>query len=51
VHHKVHLTAENVNDPRIALDESNLMALCEACHAEQHRTVRWRCDELGRVTL
>ena len=51
VHHKVHLTAENVNDPRIALDESNLMALCEACHAEQHRTVRWRCDAAGHVIL
>jgi len=51
VHHKVHLTAENINDPAIALDSSNLMALCEECHAEQHRTKRWRCDALGHVTL
>ena len=51
VHHKVHLTAENINDPAIALDRSNLMALCEECHAEQHRTKRWRCDAMGHVTL
>ena len=51
VHHKVHLTPENINDPRITLDASNLMALCEECHAEQHRTKRWRCDELGHVTI
>ena len=51
VHHKIPLTAGNVNNPRIALDESNLMALCEECHQEQHRTKRWRCDALGRVIL
>ena len=51
VHHKVHITPENMNDPRITLDHSNLMALCSECHAEQHRTKRWRCDALGRVIL
>ena len=51
VHHKVHLTADNVDDPRIALDSSNLMALCEECHAEQHRTKRWRVDPDGHVRL
>ena len=51
VHHRIHLTPENLSDPRIALDSSNLMALCEECHAEQHRTKRWRVDALGRVTL
>ena len=51
VHHRIALTAENINDPHITLDRSNLMALCEACHAEQHRTKRWRVDALGRVSL
>ena len=51
VHHKIPLTAENVNDPAIALDSSNLMALCEECHDEQHRKKRWRCDALGHITL
>ena len=51
VHHVVHLTASNVHDSHIALDSSNLIALCEACHAEQHRTRRWRCDAAGHVSL
>ena len=51
VHHKVHLTPENIDNPMIALDSSNLMALCEECHAEQHRCKRWRVDALGHVRL
>ena len=51
VHHKVPITPENLNDLRITLDHSNLMALCEECHQEQHRKRRWRCDALGRVSL
>ena len=51
VHHKKPLTPDNLNDPRIALDASNLIALCEECHAEQHRTKRWRVDPTGRVLL
>jgi hypothetical protein len=34
-----------------ALDGRNLLALCEECHAEQHRTKRWRCDALGHINL
>ena len=51
VHHKIPLTTENVNDPKIALNADNLMALCESCHGEQHRTKRWRCDPLGHVRI
>jgi len=51
VHHKVPITSENLDDPRITLSFDNLMALCEECHQAQHRTKRWRCDELGRVQL
>ena len=51
VHHKVHLTPDNLSDPAIALESSNLIALCEECHAEQHRTKRWRCDAMGRISL
>ena len=36
VHHVVHLTPGNVNDPRIALDLSNLTCLCRDCHAIVH---------------
>ena len=51
VHHIEHLTGENVNDPRISLNAENLMALCEECHTEQHRSMRWRCDAFGRVII
>ena len=51
VHHRTPITPDNLDDPRITLDSSNLMALCEECHQEQHRKKRWRCDAFGRVSL
>lgn len=36
VHHKIHLTPQNINDPDIALGWDNLQALCRRCHAEVH---------------
>ena len=51
VHHRVPITPENLSNPSITLDHSNLMALCEECHQAQHRTKRWRCDAFGRVSL
>lgn len=36
VHHKTHLTPENINDPEIALGEDNLELLCRDCHAVEH---------------
>lgn len=51
VHHRIRLTADNVNDPKISLNSANLMALCEECHKKEHRkTKRWRVDEDGNVT-
>lgn len=32
VHHKIELTEENIDNPDIALNESNLMLLCQHCH-------------------
>ena len=51
VHHKTVITPENLDNPQITLNHDNLMALCEECHAEQHRTKRWRCDAAGHVSL
>ena len=51
VHHIKPITPDNLDDPRITLDASNLMALCEECHAEQHRTKRWRCDAIGHISM
>ena len=36
VHHKDHLTPENISDPEIALGEDNLELLCRDCHALAH---------------
>lgn len=36
VHHKIHLDAENVKDPAIALNPENLCALCAKCHGAEH---------------
>lgn len=38
VHHKTHLTPENISDPEIALGEDNLETLCRDCHALAHAT-------------
>lgn len=55
VHHKIHLTSENINDESITLDWSNLQAVCKPCHDEIHNycgrktTKRYEIDENGRV--
>lgn len=36
VHHKIHINEENYQDPKILYDDSNLEALCNQCHAEEH---------------
>lgn len=37
VHHIIHLTPTNIDDPAISLSEDNLISLCRECHFEQHR--------------
>lgn len=36
VHHRQHLTAENISNPEISLSFDNLELLCRDCHAEEH---------------
>lgn len=36
VHHKIHLTKDNIVDPSISLNLDNLICLCYRCHKEQH---------------
>lgn len=36
VHHKVYLTAENINKPEVSLNWNNLELLCEKCHEDIH---------------
>lgn len=36
VHHKEYITPENINDPDITLNFSNLELLCQDCHNREH---------------
>lgn len=52
VHHKIELNADNINDPAISLDWSNLELLCRDCHGEAHRKrKRYKVDDIGRLVL
>lgn len=54
VHHKVHITPDNIHDPAITLDFRNLMLLCRQCHAEVHAArekPRYKVNQDGRVVL
>lgn len=49
VHHKVHLTPENINDPSISLSEDNLELLCRDCHAKEHPEIYGSDEPAFRV--
>lgn len=53
VHHRIPLTADNVNDPKVALNWDNLELLCKHCHDEERemKQKRWRIGSDGRVTV
>ena len=49
VHHTVHLTQENKDDPNVAYSFDNLEALCSFCHnAEHHKVVPDRRFVIGK---
>lgn len=51
VHHKRHITPENLKDPRITLSFDNLEALCWSCHETEHKGKkrRYTVDREGHV--
>lgn len=52
VHHKQELTAENIDNPSIALSWDNLELLCRDCHGKAHKKRRrYKVDPAGRVTI
>lgn len=36
VHHKKHITPNNINDPDVTLNMDNLITLCRDCHHKVH---------------
>ena len=53
VHHKIHLTPDNISDPSVSLNWNNLELLCRDCHAFMHdrKKRRYKLDEMGRVII
>ena len=49
VHHRIHLTIDNIHDPTITLNFANLELLCRECHAAEHGQKRYSIDALGKV--
>lgn len=53
IHHKTHLSPDNIGDPTVSLSWNNLEALCMDCHNKEHisKGKRYKVDELGRVII
>ena len=57
VHHKIHLTPENINDPDISMGFGNLKYDCHACHNAEHGAaavpglVEYTFDSQGNLVL
>ncbi|NJP37182.1 HNH endonuclease [Bacillus luteus] len=55
VHHKIAITAANVNDPNVTMNAQLLELLCHQCHNREHKAgedpVREDCafDEFGQL--
>lgn len=54
VHHRIHLTQENLGDPELMYGFDNLEALCIECHNTEHRrgrkNQRWKFVDGELVT-
>ena len=50
VHHKKHLTPENIDDPTVSLNMENLTSLCKDCHFEEHRGEHAKGREMKEQT-
>lgn len=55
VHHKIHLTQDNVMDPSITFNYDNLEYICFDCHQQEHFSAkpkrRYKIDENGTVII
>lgn len=54
VHHKKHINPDNINDPLITNDFSNLELLCFDCHNKEHiakNGKRYKLDKNGNIII
>lgn len=53
VHHIIHLTSENVDNPEISINQDNLLLLCKECHNKEHERFTdkkdYKFDEDGNM--
>ena len=51
VHHKIHITPKNINDPKITLSYKNLELDCDEHHNREHHSKpkRVRYDKQGNI--
>ena len=54
VHHIIPLSPENIDDPEVSLNLTNLVSLCRECHKarhEGHDQRRYRVDSKGEIFI
>ena len=53
VHHKIHLTPQNINNAAVCLSWANLECVCRDCHADLHskKNKRFVIDAQGRIEI
>lgn len=49
VHHKIHITPENINNTEVSLNWDNLELLCRNCHAAIHKGKRYKINSDGSI--
>lgn len=52
VHHKEHITPENIGNNKVTLDLNNLEYVCEDCHNKEHKAkhnTRYSFDAQGHL--
>ena len=49
VHHKIHITPDNIDNPLVVLNWDNLELLCRQCHGLAHGGKRYKIDKDGKV--
>lgn len=46
VHHKIHLSPANIDNPMISMHENNLISLCGDCHKRLHSSDKTKSGDI-----